>query len=101
MPKLYEYFGLVIFFYANEHEPVHVHAACQGREGRAELVIVDGVIKEIRLSATRGRPPLTPKESQLFKELVAARADDVVRKWVDFFVMNKSVTSERITKRLK
>jgi hypothetical protein len=25
MPKLYEYFGLRVFFYANEHEPVHVH----------------------------------------------------------------------------
>lgn len=25
MPKLYEYFGLIIMFYANEHEPVHVH----------------------------------------------------------------------------
>ena len=25
MPKLYEYFGLIILFYANEHEPVHVH----------------------------------------------------------------------------
>jgi hypothetical protein len=23
MPKLYEYFGLIIMFYANEHEPVH------------------------------------------------------------------------------
>ena len=27
MPKLYEYFGLVVFFYANEHEPIHVHAS--------------------------------------------------------------------------
>ena len=30
MPKLYEYFGLVIFFYSNEHEPIHVHGAWQG-----------------------------------------------------------------------
>jgi hypothetical protein len=29
MPKLYEYFGLIVLFYANEHEPVHVHAKCQ------------------------------------------------------------------------
>jgi len=25
MPKLYEYFGLVVLFYSNEHDPVHVH----------------------------------------------------------------------------
>ena len=43
MPKLYDYFGLIIMFYANEHDPVHVHGKCQGREMRAELVIIDGL----------------------------------------------------------
>lgn len=38
MPKLYEYFGLIVLFYANEHEPVHVHGKSQGRESRAEIV---------------------------------------------------------------
>jgi len=101
MPKLYEYFGLVIFFYANEHEPVHVHGNCQGREGRAELIIVDGVIKEIRFGSAAGRASLTSKEAALFSEIVTARADDIMQKWIDFFVLNKSVKSQRITKRLK
>jgi hypothetical protein len=35
MPKLYGYFGLIVMFYANEHDPVHVHGKCLGREGRA------------------------------------------------------------------
>ncbi len=30
MPKLYEYLGLIIFFYANEHEPVHVYGSKEG-----------------------------------------------------------------------
>jgi hypothetical protein len=101
MPKLYEYFGLVIFFYANEHEPIHVHGNCQGREGRAELVIVEGVIEEIRFGSTAGRASLTRREVLLFKEIVTARADDIVQRWIDFFVLNKTVQSERITKRLK
>lgn len=25
MPKIFEYFGYVFFFYSNEHEPIHVH----------------------------------------------------------------------------
>lgn len=25
MPKLYEYFGLIVLFYSDEHEPIHVH----------------------------------------------------------------------------
>ncbi|HRE09229.1 MAG TPA: DUF4160 domain-containing protein [Ignavibacteria bacterium] len=25
MPKLYEYLGIVVMFYSNEHTPIHVH----------------------------------------------------------------------------
>ena len=69
MPKLYEYFGLLVMFYSNEHEPVHVHGKCQGREGRAEIIV--------------------------------ARANDIVAKWIDYFVMHKPIKSETITRRLK
>ena len=26
MPKLYEYMGIEIFFWSDEHEPIHIHA---------------------------------------------------------------------------
>jgi hypothetical protein len=71
MPKLYEYFGLVVLFYSNEHEPIHVHGKFQGRESKAEIILVD------------------------------AKAQDIVNKWIDYFVLHKSVRSERITQRLK
>lgn len=48
MPKLFEYFGIVVFFYWNEHEPVHVHGRCRGRETRAELTIENGKVIGIR-----------------------------------------------------
>ena len=25
MPKIFEYFGFIFYFYSNEHEPIHVH----------------------------------------------------------------------------
>lgn len=101
MPKLYEYFGLIIMFYANEHEPVHVHGKCQGRECRAELIIVDGIVTDIRYVPAAGRPPLDANEMRFFEEVVTARADDIVAKWIDFFVLHKSIQSERINRRLK
>jgi hypothetical protein len=101
MPKLYEYFGLIVLFYSNEHEPVHVHAKCQGREARAEFVIVEGNVKEIRFGSTAGRASLTSREIQYFEEVVHARSEDIVQKWIDFFVLNKSIRPERITRRLK
>ena len=101
MPKLYEYFGLIVMFYANEHDPVHVHGKCQGRESRAEIVVVNGLVTTIRYSGVIGRLPLEANEMRYFEEVVGARADDIVAKWIDFFVLHKPVTSERITRRLK
>ena len=101
MPKLYEYFGLIIMFYSNEHEPVHVHGKCQGRESKAEIIVLDGIVTELHYSDVAGRVPLEFREMQYFKEIVSARADDIVQKWIDFFVLHKSVRPERITGRLK
>ncbi len=100
MPKLYEYLGLIVFFYANEHEPVHVHGVYQGGECRAELVIENGDVVDIVFRDVKGRRPLDPGQLANFKKLVWAYADDIVKKWVDFFVMHKSIKPERITRNL-
>jgi len=100
MPKLYEYFGLIVMFYANEHEPVHVHGKCQGRESKAEIMVLNGMVTEIRYSEVAGRAPLEFREMKYFQELVTARANDIIQKWIDFFVLHKSIKPERITGRL-
>ena len=101
MPKLYEYFGLIVMFYANEHEPVHVHGKFQGRESRAEIILVNGAIMGIRYTGIAGRTSLEPNEMRFFQEIVTVKADEIVSKRIDFFVLHKSITPERITRRLK
>jgi hypothetical protein len=46
MPKLYEYLGILIYFYSNEHEPIHVHGKHAGRESRAEIILANAAEKE-------------------------------------------------------
>ena len=101
MPKLYEYFGLRVYFYANDHEPVHVHGFYQGRESKAERVILNGVITEIRVQPVAGMRPLSGKVRADFQVLVSRRAEDIVEKWVEFFVHHRPVQPEVITRRLK
>jgi len=101
MPKLYEYFGLVVLFYSNEHEPVHVHGLYQGRECRADFTIADGKVVEVEFSPVKGRKPLEGSQMSDFKLLVHRFADEIVRKWIDYFVMHKPIKSERIDWRLK
>ena len=102
MPKLYEYFGLLILFYSNKHEPIHVHGVdADGRELKAEIIVENGKVKKIRYVTVGHVPPLKGARLKDFKALVKVRAEDIVRKWIDFFVFKKQVKMERITKRVK
>ena len=99
-PKLYEYLGLIIFFYSNEHEPIHVHGQYDGRESKAEFILVEGEIVEIRISEVKGSRPLTGKDLQNFKKIVDVYAQDIVQKWVDYFVYHRSIRPEIINRKL-
>lgn len=44
MPKIFEYLGILIFFYSNEHELIHVHAKKREFESKAEFYIINGEI---------------------------------------------------------
>jgi hypothetical protein len=101
VPKLYEYFGLIVLFYSNELDPVHVHGLYQGAECRAELIVQNGNVIDIQYAKVRGRRPLDAAHLADFKVLVANFAEDIVSKWIDFFVMHKPVQPERITRRIK
>jgi hypothetical protein len=100
MPKLYEYLGLIILFYSHEHEPIHVHCKFQGKESKAELIFENGKFVEVRITEVIGKEPLDSQNLKKFKKLVEKYRDDIVRKWVDFFIYNKPIESERITKKL-
>lgn len=101
MPKIYEYLGILIFFYSNEHEPIHVHAKKGGFESKAEFFIIDGIISEIKITSIKGARPLTGKELKNFEVFLAYYAEKIVDKWINYFVYHKNVEFEKITRRLK
>jgi hypothetical protein len=101
MPKIFEYLGIVIFFYSNEHEPIHVHAKHGGYQSRAEFVLKNGKIIKITIKAVAGWEPLRSGELKNFSNFLNEYSDQVLKKWIDFFVLKKKVTFEKITKRVK
>ena len=100
MPKLYECFGLIILFYSNEHEPVHVHGKYQGTESKADIIVENGEIVEIRISSVRGKKPLPRSQMKNFKIVVEHYAEDIVQKWIDYFVLHKAISPKKITQRI-
>ena len=101
MPVLYRYFGLLILVYSNEHEPIHVHGRYQGAESKAELIVVDGKVVEIRIGRVPGRKPLSPAQLRDFQLVVEQYAEEIVQKWIDYFILHRQVSSENITRRIR
>jgi hypothetical protein len=101
MPQLYDYFGLSVFFYSNEHEPIHVHGRFQGGYARAEIIMKEGKVLRIAFFDVKGKPTLASGKMKDFQVLVKAKVNDIVRRWVDFFVLKKHNKPELITRKLK
>ncbi len=40
MPKIFEYFGFIFYFFSNEHEPIHVHVLHGKYKDKQETVDV-------------------------------------------------------------
>jgi hypothetical protein len=100
MPKIFEYLGILIFFYSNEHEPIHVHAKKGEFESKAQFYIVNGTISEITITNIKGAKPLKGTDLKDFEVFLGKYADKIVDKWVNYFVYHKDVEFEKITKRL-
>jgi hypothetical protein len=101
VPKIYEYLGILIFFYSNEHEPVHVHARYGLRESKAEFVIVEGKIAEVRIKPIKTNAPLTGSKLKDFEDFLEVYGEKIVEKWINYFIFNKEVAFERINTRIK
>lgn len=99
MPKLYEYLGIVLFFYSNEHEPIHVHGKHAGKETKAEIHLLNGRITKVVLK-DKGQG-LEAKKRKEFEEFVNVYAEDIVNKWVDYFVKKKPIAPKIITQKVK
>ena len=100
MPKLYEYLGIIVFFYSNEHDPVHVHGRCGEYESKIEIVLENGVIQRLALGAVSGKNPLPAKQARDFMKLVRILGDEIVQSWVNYFVYHKTIVAKKIAGKL-
>ena len=101
MPKIYEYFGFIFFFYSNEHEPIHVHVIKGGYQTVFELILMDGELQEIRNRTEAGYLPLSEMEAGAAEDFIRAYYKNIVEKWMNFFVLKKRVRCTQITKKVK
>lgn len=76
MPTLFEIFGLRFFFYANEHEPIHVHV--ENGDGRIKIQVTP----TIEIVEERGMKSKDIKKAITIVELYQ---EDIIDAWQSFF----------------
>lgn len=98
MPNIYKYFGIVIYFWSNEHNPIHVHAEYNGAIVKISFTIKEGIITRTTYQKDMGVfPPAKLKE---LKRFVKTFKYKIVDKWCDYFVRNITPKCMNITVRV-
>ena len=100
MPKIFEYFGFIFYFYSNEHEPIHVHVLHGGNESIFDLIMMDGELANINVRKKHGSEPLTDKDKRIAEAFIRKYYKNIIDKWVKFFVLKQSIRSTAIKKKL-
>ena len=100
MPELFRQYGFVFLFFSKEHEPIHVHVLHGDKESVFDLIMMDGILVEIRAREKKGAEPLPEKDKRTAEEFIRKYHKNIIQKWIKFFVLKQSVRSTRINKKL-
>lgn len=100
MPKIFEYFGFIFYFYSNEHEPIHVHVIHGGCESIFDIILLNGNLEDIRTRDKRGIDPLPEKDIRTAKAFICKYYKNIVEKWIKFFVLKQAIRSTKIRKKI-
>lgn len=100
MPKIFEYFGFIFYFYSNEHEPIHVHVMHGANENIFELIMMNGVLLELRIREKKGSEPLSEKDKKTATAFIHKYYKNIIDKWIKFFVLKQAIRSTSIKKKI-
>ena len=100
MPQIYEYFGFVFRFYSDEHYPIHVHVEKGEHESIYDLIIVNGMLVELKHRKSRGVEAIPEHDRKKVEQFIREYYKNIVEKWTNYFVLNIPVKKTKITKKL-
>lgn len=99
MPVIYEYLGIVISFWSNEHQPVHVHATYGDAIVKVSFYVDDGRITTIRYKEEKGT--FNKAKLHQLKEFISVYKYAILYAWEQKFIENVQVKKIVITKKIK
>jgi hypothetical protein len=101
MPKLFEYLGLILRFFSDEHEPIHIHAFYKEYQIKVEFNIKDGIISSIKYKKIQGYEVIPEEKMKDLETLIEVYKYDIIQLWIKFFVLHEKVPCKKISVKLK
>jgi hypothetical protein len=99
MPQIFRYLKFIFSFSSNEHLPLHVHVSDENdNQSVFDLIIVDGILVDIKVRPKAGNKPLSEKSQGIVKTFICAYYAQIVTKWFEYFVLRKSIKPETVRK---
>ena len=101
MPQIYRYFGLIFYFWSDDHLPAHVHVTdtSETRETVFDLILENSILIEMKMRTDR-KPPLKPEEVTKAKAFIGFYYPQIVKKWFQYFVCGEKLKSVTVTKKV-
>jgi uncharacterized protein YbaA (DUF1428 family) len=100
MPKLYIYLGISIYFYSNDHLPIHVHGEYNEFASKALVYLKNDGSFEIVIEDIAGFDPLPTAQYKDFRKLVSEKVEEIVDAWKAYHDTGKRNPTQIITRKL-
>ena len=98
MPKIYEYMGISLMFYSNEHEPIHIHAKYDNSMVKVSFFINDGIIYKTTYKEEFGK--FSPAKLKELKKFISVYKYNIISAWYDCFVLHKKIHCQKIEQKI-
>ena len=99
MPKIFEYFGYLLYIYVDDHLPVHIHARIQGREGKFILLYNNGLLTVVH-EPIKNKARLTAAEITEMRKFVRKYAEKIKEQWEAIHYFKKRATCIKIKRKI-
>jgi hypothetical protein len=99
MPRLYEYLGIAIWFFSDEHHPIHVHARYGDNEVKVELYEDNGIVYDVQYREISGK--FSAAKMRDLKMFINENKSAILFAWKQVFEQNVRIKPIKITKKIR
>lgn len=99
MPVIYEYLGIIIGFYTNDHEPIHIHATYGKAVVKVVLHTKDGKVYRTTYHQI-SRELFPPAKMAQLKIFVSKYKEAMLFAWEQVFRFGNPIKKVIITKKI-